>query len=341
MADDYSLPAEQRLLNLINQDNGGAGITLEQVIFGTPEVTTEFGRNTKIQVTGVPGSGLTGTRTFWYNRLNLDTLFAAVTEDDFVIRVDNPTNTWDLLDTILSTWDVNVSQDDVMQASFSGTTATLTAKATSLAWIGSTSVTVYPLISPLNTLITPPTLTGFNYQGQGPGYANEDAFISSEAQLLALINNNFSLSLTLSDVSFGAPTSITPDVDGRNTSVLVSALSDTNYSGTVTVTYKRVNLATAYPDGFDMLGSVIGLGSTSAVLERLQTQIGLAIEVGELVDEPLDEFPFESTLLLNATSYVYTPGSTVHVTHSEAFEYELDDDGSIALADGGGAALLD
>lgn len=72
--------------------------------------------------------------------------------------------------------------------------------------------------------------------------------LSSAAQLLALINEQNSTSLTASDITFGNP-SVHSGANPGDTDVVVSSAPNSGYTGTVTVNYNRLDLA-----GFSIYG---------------------------------------------------------------------------------------
>lgn len=342
MADDYSLPSKQRLINLINDDNGSS-LTEQQVTFSNPEVWNEYGRNTRVLLTANPESGLSGTRYFYYNRLNISVLLNQLSENDFYVRVDEPTTTYDLLNDILSRYGVFLSSADVRQDPIlpGATSALIRTRANSYGWVGQVSVSILPTIPELTDLIEFTGLTGFNYEPQWPTYANADLFIEDEAQLLALVNSNNNTTFTFDDVEFSELTATAPDIEGRNTSIKMTAKPNRPVTGEITLTYRRVDIGVAYPAGFELVVDVNTLTTTHEVLAALITEHGVALDVGEVTNEPLAVFPTSSILTISNASFVWAPGSELNINHASALEYELSDSGYYALSDSGYPALSD
>lgn len=76
----------ENVLALVNGDNGQA-FTLEQISIGAPAVyVDETGvnpRNTQIEVTALPGSGMVGTQTHRFTRLDL----AGLSQEAIVVQL--------------------------------------------------------------------------------------------------------------------------------------------------------------------------------------------------------------------------------------------------------------
>ena len=72
---DLSFPSEEILLGIINYENPGANLTFKKVKFSPKGCfpADYMGRDTKIDVISLPGSGLYGSVTFYYTKINLTT----------------------------------------------------------------------------------------------------------------------------------------------------------------------------------------------------------------------------------------------------------------------------
>lgn len=70
---DLSLPSNEILLGIINYENPRANLTFKKVKFSPTGClpANYMGRDTKIDVIPMPGSGLYGTITFYYTKIDL------------------------------------------------------------------------------------------------------------------------------------------------------------------------------------------------------------------------------------------------------------------------------
>lgn len=144
-----------------------------------------------------------------------------------------------------------------------------------------------------------------------------NASLSAAANLLALINaTNEAQTLTAAQITIAVPAVKADSGDGRNTSVLLTAVEGQGYSGTQTANYTRRGLAdsVAAPSWGTTADSTDTLAT---ILARIVAQNGLvASEVtltGDLTNPGVGE---TSTLTLdsNAGSLLYVDGSTEVVT---------------------------
>lgn len=156
----------EALLLLLNTTNSKA-YTLEQVSFGNPSniVGAEAGQpNTHITVTGVEAKGYTGSKELSYTRLDLSKQFEGHTLESFG-PVEGGTLAEVLAD-IKAQTGVEILAEDLSNAAdvdFSQASITLTAKATSVKWIGSVVVQTRTDLKDLGVDITTATLPGFEY----------------------------------------------------------------------------------------------------------------------------------------------------------------------------------
>lgn len=160
----YSKPALDLLGALINRDNPGVKTQLSSsniLVLGGPFTTSlgNSGRNTRIQLNGVVGSGVNGKMEFFYDRLNLGDLFKNIT---IVFNGDNKsTKLKDLLPALNAQYGLNLTAADLatpdtaLDYGYTATPVTFTMAATSLAYRGSLTATwsrkpagVYPKSGP-------------------------------------------------------------------------------------------------------------------------------------------------------------------------------------------------
>lgn len=93
--------------------------------------------------------------------------------------------------------------------------------------------------------------------------------------------------LPVSDYLFSNPVVITPDASGNNTQLVVSEKSiNSAYQGSVTVSYKRLDLATLLTL---IPGTIRGYGitSTAQFIAKLNSRYGLLLTTADVADTPI------------------------------------------------------
>jgi hypothetical protein len=246
----------------------------------------------------------------------------------------------DLLPYILAQHGINLSADDVRNTTAPTGTVILSAKQNSLAWTGQVVLSVQPPTISLPDLIPANAIAGFVYTGQTPSYAVADLYLDSADQLLSLINAAAGTTLTPLQVSVGAPVAIAPDMAGRNTSVLLTALPNSGLSGTRTITYTRADIGVFLPLGFEITGNLAGVGSTHQVLQMLRDQHGVALRDDEIVNEAIQEYPTDILMTITSNSQVWKPGTQLLIEFPLGHILLLDNGNYFAM-DNGNYLLLD
>lgn len=147
-----------------------------------------------------------------------------------------------------------------------------------------------------------------------------DLSLSSEVQLLNLINSTNNINLTLSKITFNTPTPLVGDVDGKNTEVIVEAVPNKGFSGTVSVKYKRNNLSQLemYNNG-DTIDLTLPKGSgLQEAVQSFNGLLGTNLEIGVDIDGSV-AFPVvednqkEYSLTALSTSLAYTGAIVIRV----------------------------
>jgi Zn-dependent alcohol dehydrogenase len=165
---DFTKSDVQILLDQINEDNTSA-LTIALVSFGA--VATDNGgvRNSKISATALAGSGYSGSVDFLYNRVDLATIPGARST---VFQAGDATNLSDLIDEINVAYQLNLTAADFVDApipAFPGAephetqTIDLVAKAGSLIFVGTLTLTIDANDIPLSNVVTTTTLNGLTY----------------------------------------------------------------------------------------------------------------------------------------------------------------------------------
>lgn len=133
-----------------------------------------------------------------------------------------------------------------------------------------------------------------------------DILKSPDQNLLDLINVTNTLTLTPAQVAFGAPVSVGLDSAADNTTVAVSAVALGGYTGSVTITYRRLLLNAAVVNAPTNIGT-----SGTTTLAEFKTAAATALNVLESEFEVTGELPdafgevTTMTLTPNATSLLY------------------------------------
>lgn len=167
---NYMLSSKASLLSFINAKNATT-FTEADLVFSPPQPLNGTWRelanphNTAIRVTAAQGSIFQGTQVVTYDRLKLSDL---PNLPGWRISADRPVSTHDLFTGLMHYNGLHLSADDIentpMVDNGNNTyTGTLTAKATSLGWIGQLEVTVTQGATTLDTVISTADMAGLNY----------------------------------------------------------------------------------------------------------------------------------------------------------------------------------
>lgn len=300
MADNYALPPKQRVINLINEDNPGANLSVDMVSMGPVQISTANNRNTLVMLTANPGFGIQpgSQREVWYNRLNLAQYFNG---QPITVQVDNVFSTHDLLQPILQQLQTWLGEDDVVLSPITTVnkkaTVTLQAAPGSYAWTGSVTVNIIPVQIPLATIWQTLNLAVFT---------TATLFARSVQQLLDAINANNYASVPLTSVTFSQPVMDT-SVPGTDTRVTITAVTNEGYSGNVNVHYSRVNIINDYPSGISMSGTWVDPLTAHNLLTLLQTRDNIGAIFTEIQNATLNNNSRTQVLNLTNSNYVYAP----------------------------------
>lgn len=168
----YMTPSLTDFLASLNAANSTAYVA-NDLTFGVPQalsgtwqgqVTT---RNTVVRVTAKAGSPYQGTRQITYDRLDLAKL-TAVNLAGFQCAAYNVTTLYNLLPMLQYWTGIQFTTDDLEDAPLvdngdSTQTVLVKAKAGSLGWIGTATLTVTRGAAPIDQLVTVTSLNGLNY----------------------------------------------------------------------------------------------------------------------------------------------------------------------------------
>lgn len=138
---DLNQPSKQIVLDLLNRDNNRS-LTLSDVDFDNfVALAPEYSRNTKARVVALTNSGYSGEREIYYNRLDLATFFSNTTP---AILSNDPVSTHNALSLINSTYNLQLSEIDIIGESIFGDSWVFKASPDSPVWIGQVTVIITP-----------------------------------------------------------------------------------------------------------------------------------------------------------------------------------------------------
>ena len=141
MATPPIVPYRQQLIDLINKDNG-TNLRLQDVVLSPPTPVSQNGRNTKVVVSSVAGSGYAGSQDIYYNRISMSKL-------GYVgVLTDAPLTTSELLTMINAQKKIDLLAEDFQQILMPVLEVgdvgmiTLRTKADAIKWWGETQVEI-------------------------------------------------------------------------------------------------------------------------------------------------------------------------------------------------------
>lgn len=170
MADDLTKAPKEVVIALINRDNT-TSFTAAMLDFEIPTVSAGA-KNTEVVAKAVVGSGYRGQKLLEYNRLHLTTSIATPAGKDLTFLVGSSTKLSELIPQLNTLLAINLTAedyDDVDLPEFVGTPnethpVQAVAKANSLCYLGSLTITIKAEEIDLETVITEGTLNGLTYQ---------------------------------------------------------------------------------------------------------------------------------------------------------------------------------
>jgi hypothetical protein len=143
---DYSQSALVRYTDVIVSSELQEELDEAVITFGPPRPTTKYGYNTRAVAKVYKGTRLRNCIALYLDRLDLATFFT----DRGIATISAPgaLTSHDTLSFILSEYGINLTTDDIVLDNLADTDFTLTAKTTSLGWLGSyqfnATVDIYP-----------------------------------------------------------------------------------------------------------------------------------------------------------------------------------------------------
>ena len=166
---DYTLTANEIILDLINQSQSPAGtLTADQVVFGAASVNATnpgVNGNTSLVVTGNVAGGFKGDVTVTYNRVAAADIPGA---RQTAFEKGAATQISDLLPAINARYGVNIAAADIVDAALPAVTDdpvafNLAFQPGALVFVGTLALEVTPDAAELDTVITTTILDGLEY----------------------------------------------------------------------------------------------------------------------------------------------------------------------------------
>jgi len=171
MAQDFTKLPAQIITDLINTDNPGSNLNLSVLSYGVPSVAPgdSPAKNTVLVATAVPGSGYSGTRTLYYDRVDFSTIPGTRSTE---FELNGSTNISDLIPAINAAYQLNIQPEDYIDGALptfdSGDTSTtkpftLTAATDSLVFISAVTLSIKRDSIPLEDGIVNNVLDGLTW----------------------------------------------------------------------------------------------------------------------------------------------------------------------------------
>lgn len=167
-ASDFTKEDKQIIIDLVNAKVPGLALTPELVTFGLPTAQDINGRNTKLTITAVPGSGYKNFKDLEYNRVDLAVIPGARSKE---FPVGNAVQISEMIPEINARYGINLTANDFVDGPlpiFAGEPNekkdfVITASADSLIYRGTLTLTVAAEDLDLAILISDPVLDGLEY----------------------------------------------------------------------------------------------------------------------------------------------------------------------------------
>ena len=126
--------------------------------------------------------------------------------------------------------------------------------------------------------------------------------------IVDLINVANSTTLDETKISLGAPTAITVDSNGHNTTAVVSSVPGSGYRGDVTVSYIRLDIGLLFKN-IALNLNVTTPSTTKDLLPLLNSKYGLGLTIDDIEDNAIDMGDGSATpthaIVIKATSFAY------------------------------------
>lgn len=175
MANDLTKAPKQIILDMVNAKSG-AGFTLATFDWAGLPVVEATGKNTSLTLTAVPGSGYKNSRVIRYTRLHLQTAIgdpfvASGAGRDLIFSIGDAKKITDMIPELNARLGINLTGDDFVDADLPTFTGELNethpvqivAKADSLPYIGSITITLKAEDIDLATAIPDVDMDGLTY----------------------------------------------------------------------------------------------------------------------------------------------------------------------------------
>jgi hypothetical protein len=153
-------------------------------------------------------------------------------------------------------------------------------------------------------------IVGYAFETPKPGMPLSK---TGDLALYDLINGNRVVStlFSASNTTLGTPTALgSPDANGHNTSVSLTAKAGSGYSGSTTFYYLRRPLTDAIAVGQSIsLGTIASATTVWAMLATINTKYGLNLVQQDVVNNPVPAGATAIVLTVAPGSYLFVPGS--------------------------------
>ncbi len=146
--------------------------------------------------------------------------------------------------------------------------------------------------------------------------------VNSKQQVLDLINKDNNTFFTDEHLDFGVPQPM-PEGASRNTALVVTSKQTSAFSGSVTVTYNRLDLATMFAAANKQVQYDPEWETTHDLLPVINQRFNLLIEPADIINDPLDLESGQAILRAAPNSYAYIGQFTMTFADSTDVESPL------------------
>lgn len=224
-------------------------LTEDNIVVGVPGTNSNGGitKNSQVVISGAVGSQYSGTATAYYDRVALSDIIATVSPSVTTFPLSTETKISDVLPVFNQTYNVNMVAADIIDSALPSAdpvtgqvSFTLAIASSSLAFSGSASLIYQPADISLSSFTTSVL------DGMTVAYINLRQYSPDQQMLLSLVNTDntgVGRLLATTNTTSSAPTALTSDPSGKNTSVTINGTAGMGFKDSLVVYYNRIAFA--------------------------------------------------------------------------------------------------
>lgn len=306
MVSDFTKAPVEILVDLINHDNGTQLVSTNlEFDFPRPYIGV---RNSSIVLRGAAGSSLSGEVELYYNRINLNDMVGA--GNRIFALPPGASSIRDLFAQMNTRYGVRLTNGDIVDTLLDVTagvhTVTVQAHPDSLVYVGQLTLTTTKVLD-LSDAVPIPVLTGFTYLQALPVTAQDQLLALLNAQELVAQGQFSTASVTLSNARAVVGS-------GFNTQIDIAATNDGTFSGSNSVFYTRINLA-SITAGVELVSEIPFVAQQ--VVDGINAAMGTFLRISDLqavsIPSMATGVPSTITLIASPDSMGFYGSGTVQV----------------------------